>query len=151
MFTFRLEKVRRHRERQVDHCSQAVQRASLTLAVILRERGALNRLRTQAADQADQDRRHSRQVSLWRWQGNYLAALRRRDLLLDEKELVARRELERRRQELQAAHRNSQVLEKLKERQLRQWEAAQWRLERKQMDEIGSRLARDKAQKLLPQ
>ncbi len=138
MFRFRLDKVLRHRRRLVDAAARDVADATATL------QSAQERVAEIAERIADfvETSAHARQAVL---EPRRLVAERAfRDVLEEQRAareaaLVAAAEhLETARDRLVEAHRDQQVLERLEEKQRQDWEREQIRLERRQLDEIGS-------------
>lgn len=139
MFSFRLEKVLRYRERKVDEEARCLKQLQDVLRQVLGERNALNE-RIAALVQRDARTRHQcPDARLWQLQANYVTSLRQRLACIRQREAAAALEVESQRQKLLAAHREQVVMEKLKERRYAAWRQEQRRRERKEMDEVGSR------------
>ncbi len=139
MFTFRLEKVLRHRAHRVDEESRELRRieGEIVQLQVMRADVANDIMQLSAA--GARERARGADVDSWRRLAEWIDS-RRRDLQRFE---AAERELhkqaERQRQRLLAARREREVLENLKERQRRLWAEGNRRLEQKELDDIGGR------------
>ena len=147
MFRFRLERVLQHRQREVDSRSRDVatahadlQQAEATVA------DAVNQLQSYRAEVAARRLGSLDAMTLQlntAWQDELVTRRSAAETLVVER----RRTLETVQEHLQQAWRDREVLERLRQRQRREWEEDQARRERRALDEIGairSALARRK-------
>jgi flagellar export protein FliJ len=138
MFRFRLDKVLRHRRRLVDAAARDLATAT-TAAQVAQARVAETAERiadfVEAAARARQTHLDPQRLVAETGFRDVLEAQRNRV----EAELVAALgRLEAARERLVEAHRDQQILERLEEKQRRDWELEQVRIERRQLDEVGS-------------
>lgn len=139
VFRFRLEKVREHRRRVVDGCSKAVAEAGQRVEGFSRMRERLERdIRRHASHMAA---RRDEAVSSRDFQTGTAWLVHLNDQAVDlEKMLVqAMEEESAAREELAAAWRDLEVLNRLRTRQETAWRMDLERRERRLMDEIGQR------------
>ncbi len=136
MFRFRLASVLDHRARLVEAEARELHRREAELQSVRRRRRERRRLTEDAARRAGSgplEIEQRRRLAVW------LDRQRELDVVdaTSERELDSRAEAQRLR--LLEAQRGKSVLEKLRERQLRQWEDGERRREQKELDEIGAR------------
>ena len=150
MFRFRLEKVLRHRERREDDEARAHRRALEALRRATERRRGQERLITALAREGEASRRAGGDVRQWGLLASFLAVQedKRRALLRRECEAAAAAAVQRER--LLRAHRDRQVLERLRERQHEAWAEEERRRELRAMDEVAARGAGANAQPDLP-
>jgi flagellar FliJ protein len=150
MFRFRLEKVLRHRERREDEEARALRRAVEALRRARERRIAQERFLARLEQDGGAGRLAGADVALRSLLAEFLAVQgeKWRALAQRERELAAAEAAQRAR--LVAAHRDREVLERLRERQREAWEDEERRRERRAMDEVAARRARGGPQPDLP-
>ncbi len=140
-FVFRLEKVLRHRQRQVDAASRDVAKANANLEVagltLANTEAEIARVQTAAAARrhvAVDPRRQSDELAWLHWLDQ--RRIREHCAVTDAQTAVATA-----RERLVAAHRDQQVLESLRDRRYAQWQQEQARRDRRLLDEVASNRA----------
>jgi flagellar export protein FliJ len=138
MFRFRLEKVLRFRRRQVEAAGRALAAAAAEVVRTQGQVAATRRLIAGQIEAAAVDRAAQPDPRRMRDQGAWLEHLReqeRRDAAQLAVAVAAREEA---RQRLVAAHRDQEVLEKLRQRQQEQWQLEERRTDQRRLDEVAS-------------
>lgn len=136
-FRFRLEKVREHRQRQVDSCSLVVARLNQRLEQLGQLKAQLeDDIRRQAANMAGRrggevNRRDFLAGTAW------LEHLHRQRENLDQTISASLEQLVQAREELSRAWMDLEVMGRLRNKQEADWRQDQVRRERREMDEIG--------------
>jgi len=138
MYTFRLERVLRHRSRIVDECSRKV---AVAQAQVSQAKQALQAAQDELDVSLEAGARQ-RQVLIdpgtMRRQMNWHEELQTRIHVLRPDVSRAQGLLDEAQQELQTAWQNREILERLKERQYQEWLQEQARAEQRALDEVGA-------------
>jgi flagellar FliJ protein len=142
MFRFRLEKVLRYRQRREDDEARLLRRAADALRIARERRLAQERFIGDLAREGEARRRGGGDVAQWRLLATFLTVQEERRRVLAAREREAAAAVAKQRERLLAAHRDREVLDRLRERQRLAWEEEQRRRERRFMDEVASRVTR---------
>ncbi len=139
MFRFRLEKVLRYRERREDDEARAMRRAAEVLQQARARRAAQDRFIAALGAEGEARRRAGANVAQWRLLAAFLTVQEEKRRVLLARERSAAAALVAQRARLLAAHRDREVLERLRERQRLVWEEEERRRERRALDEVAAR------------
>jgi len=142
VFRFRLERVRRWRQRLADQEARKLQAILARQYRLEREQEEIRQQCRQAAAGAVAADGKSLDLHRARMVAEYLQARQARIQQLEQQRREVLREAAAQRERLREARRRREILDRLRERRREEWEYEQRRREQKDMDEIAGRYVR---------